>query len=125
VAARVKITIGPVTVDAEFFDTECSKLIEEMLPIEAIPNEWGDEFYFEIPVSMPLDATATRNVKIGDIGYWPPGNALAIFFGPTPESRGSDPVPASEVNVVGRISGDAGILRGAKGKGSVRIYKDA
>lgn len=123
-ATRVKITIGPVTVDAEFFDTECSKMIVERLPIEAVPNEWGDEFYFEIPLQMPLDATATANVKAGDIGYWPPGNALAIFFGPTPLSRGSDPVPASEVNVVGRISGDAGILRGAKGERPVRIYRD-
>lgn len=124
-ATRVKITIGSVTVDAEFFDTECSKTIASQLPIEAIPNEWGDEFYFEIPVKMPLDATATRNVKVGDIGYWPPGNALAIFFGPTPLSKSSDPVPASEVNVVGRISGDAGTLKSAKGKGLIRIYEDA
>ncbi|MDD5008857.1 MAG: cyclophilin-like fold protein [Syntrophorhabdaceae bacterium] len=124
-ATRVKITTGSVTVDAEFFDTECSKMIVERLPIEAVPNEWGDEFYFEVPVKMPLDATATRNVKVGDIGYWPPGNALAIFFGPTPLSRGSDPVPASEVNMVGKISGDAGILRSAKGKGFIRIYEDA
>ena len=124
-ATRVKITTGSVTVDAEFFDTECSKMIVERLPIEAVPNKWGDEFYFEVPVKMPLDATAARNVKVGDIGYWPPGNALAIFFGPTPLSRGSDPVPASEVNMVGKISGDAGILRSAKGKGLIRIYEDA
>ncbi len=121
---RIKITIGPVTVDAELFDTECSKAIQERLPIEAVPNEWGDEFYFEIPVKMSLDAAATRNVKIGDIGYWPPGNALAIFFGPTPRSTGDDPVPASEVNVVGRITGDARTLKSAKGKGLIRIYKE-
>lgn len=123
-AVRIKITIGTVTVDAELLGTECAEAIWDRLPIEAVPNEWGDEFYFEIPVKMPLDKTATLNVKAGDIGYWPPGNALAIFFGPTPASSGSDPVPASEVNVVGKISGDAGILRGAKGKGVIRIYKD-
>lgn len=68
---------------------------------------------------MPLDETATSRVKIGDIGYWPPGNALAIFFGPTPISRGSDPVPASDVNLVGRIIGDTTILREVQG--SIRI----
>jgi hypothetical protein len=72
---------------------------------------------------MPLDDTATTKVKIGDIGYWPPGNALAIFFGPTPMSSGDDPVPASEVNLVGRITGDATILKKAKGDNKIKIEK--
>ena len=72
---------------------------------------------------MPLDETATTKVKIGDIGYWPPGNALAIFFGPTPISRGEYPVPASDVNLIGKILGDASLLRQAKGSGKIRIEK--
>jgi uncharacterized protein len=91
------------------------------LPIETRLYEWGDEFYFEIPVIMPLDDTATRKVKIGDIGYWPPGKALAIFFGSTPMSTGPDPVPASEVNLVGRILGDPDLLRLGKGASKIRI----
>jgi uncharacterized protein len=94
-----------------------------VLPIDIIPEEWGDEFYFEIPVEMPLDETATTKLKIGDIGYWPPGNALAIFFGPTPISRGEFPVPASDVNLVGKIVGDATVLRQAKGAGTMRIER--
>ncbi|MDA8240244.1 MAG: cyclophilin-like fold protein [Nitrospiraceae bacterium] len=92
------------------------------------PSKWnpmngGGEFYFEIPVRMPLDKTATTKVSIGDIGYWPPGSALAIFFGPTPMSRGPEPVPASEVNIVGRITGDATLLRRAKGSGAMRLER--
>ena len=87
-------------------------------------NEWGDEFYFTIPVKLPLDATATGKVKIGDIGYWPPGQALAIFFGRTPMSTGPDPVPASEVNLVGRIVSDALLLNKAKGASRIRIEKE-
>ena len=34
---------------------------------------------------------------------WPPGRALAIFFGRTPMSTTDKPVPASEVNLVGRL----------------------
>lgn len=34
-----------------------------------------------------------------------------MFFGRTPMSMGSDPVPADRVNVIGRILGDATILR--------------
>lgn len=111
----VNIVIGDLFLEAEFFDTPCAQAIVAALPIEAHPNEWGDEFYFEVPVDLPLDETATVLVKAGDIGYWPPGNCLAIFFGPTPMSKGSDPVPASEVNIVGRITGDATLLRGCRG----------
>jgi hypothetical protein len=119
----IRITIGDVVLSAELFDTGCAKAIAGELPIETAPNVWGDEFYFGIPVRMGSDSTATTTVKVGDIGYWPPGNALAIFFGPTPMSSGSDPVPASEVNIVGKIIGDATVLKKVKGKGKIRIEK--
>jgi hypothetical protein len=117
------ITIKDISLEAELSDTSCAKAIIDALPIETRPNEWGDEFYFEIAVTMPLDETATTKVKAGDIGFWPPGNALAIFFGPTPMSSGSDPVPASAVNVVGKIKGDVTKLKKAKGAKAIRIEK--
>lgn len=119
----ISISMGNVTLKAEFFDTDCARAIAGKLPLEAFPNVWGDEFYFGIPVSMDLDETATTKVIVGDIGYWPPGRALAIFFGPTPMSSGPDPVPASEVNIVGRITGDATLFKTVKGKGKIRIEK--
>lgn len=72
---------------------------------------------------MPPDETATTRVKVGHIGYWPPGTALAIFFGRTPMSTGPDPVPASEVNIVGTIIDDATILKKEKGAMKIRIEK--
>jgi len=121
--AMIRITVGDITIEAEFFDTACARAIEKILPLETAFNEWGDEFYFEVPVSMSLDETATRAVKTGDIGYWPPGRALAIFFGPTPLSRDAEPVPAGEVNVVGRITGGAATLKMARGASAIRLTK--
>jgi len=118
----VKIIVGDLSLESEFFDTPCAQAIVAALPLEACPSEWGDEFYFEVPVDMPLDETATVQVKTGDIGFWPPGHALAIFFGPTPLSTGPDPVPISEVNLVGRITGDATLLRGCKGAKAIRLF---
>lgn len=117
----ILISIGKITLNAELFDSACAKQIIDSLPIETRPDEWGDEFYFTIPVKSALDDTATTKVKIGNIGYWPPGKALAIFFGPTPMSTGNDPVPASEVNIVGRIIDDATILKKEKGASRIRI----
>jgi hypothetical protein len=120
---NVKIIVKDITLEAELFDTACAKAVSEKLPLEAVPNEWGDEFYFEIPVKSPLDETATRMVKIGDIGYWPPGQAIAIFFGPTPLSSGADPVPASEVNIIGKIAGDATLLKKVRDASTIRLEK--
>jgi hypothetical protein len=120
---KIRLIMGDMSVDAELFDTQCAKAIADSLPIETRPDEWGDEFYFGIPVKMEPDGTATTKVAVGDIGYWPPGNALAIFFGPTPMSTGPEPVPASEVNLVGKIAGDGRLLKKAKGAMKIRLEK--
>lgn len=120
---KARILIESVELDVSFDDTETARAVYEALPIETSFNVWGDEFYFDVQVSMELDATATTSVKVGDIGYWPPGKALAIFFGPTPMSTGDDPVPASEVNIVGRIDGDATLLRKVKDASFLQIEK--
>ena len=122
-STAIKIVIGNLTLRGELTDTACARQIIDKLPIDTSPDEWGDEFYFSIPVKASLDETATTKVKVGDIGYWPPGNAMAIFFGRTPMSTGADPVPASSVNLVGRIFGDATVLKQAKGASKIRIEK--
>lgn len=120
---KIRIIVGESSLNAELIDTACAKAIYKHLPIEAQPNEWGDEFYFAIGLKMQPDETATTKVKVGHIGYWPPGAALAIFFGRTPMSTGPDPVPASEVNIVGVIKDDATILKKEKGASKIRIEK--
>lgn len=117
----IRITAGAVSVTAELGDTALARRIAEKLPIETAPNVWGDEFYFGIPVRAELDETATSTLAVGDIGYWPPGHAMAIFFGPTPMSAGAAPVPASDVCLIGRITDDATLLRKAKGARTIRI----
>lgn len=102
---KIKVIFGDLVLYGELFDTPCAQAIYKLLPIEADVFFWGDEIYFPVDLSWPLDHTATSKVKVGDIGYWPPGRALAIFFGPTPLSTGEEPIPASEVNLVGRLEG--------------------
>lgn len=120
---KIKIKIKHILLNAELFNTKTAKAIYDTLPLEAEVEEWGDEFYFETPIEMPLDETATTKVKVGDIGYWPPGNAIAIFFGPTPISKGKEPVPASDVNIVGKILGDATVLKEVKGARKIILEK--
>jgi hypothetical protein len=120
-AHSIRIEVGSLLLDAELFDTTAARAIHGALPIESPFETWGDEFYFTVPVSLDLDHTATARLRVGDIGYWPPGRAIAIFFGRTPASSGEDPVAASDVNVVGRVTGDPRLLAGQAGEVMIRI----
>jgi hypothetical protein len=80
------------------------------LPIKGRVNLWGNEIYFSIPLSLDLEA-GQEVVNIGDLGYWPDGNAFCIFFGPTPVSQRDEIRPASPVTVFGKVIGDATVFR--------------
>jgi hypothetical protein len=106
-ARTIKIRAGGVEAHAELNESGTATAIWEALPITARASTWGDEIYFAIPVHRD-EEQAQATVAVGDLGYWPPGNALCIFFGPTPASRSPGEVrPASPVNVFGKVQGDA------------------
>lgn len=107
---RIRIKAGSTEALAELNDTRTARAIWKALPIRGKVNLWGDEIYFAIPVSMGLEE-GQEKVNIGDLGYWPPGKAFCIFFGPTPSSRGSEIRPASAVNVFGRVTGDTKVFK--------------
>ncbi|NLE43556.1 MAG: hypothetical protein GX620_02445 [Chloroflexi bacterium] len=107
---RIRISAGPVTALATLNSSETAARIWETLPITGRANTWGDEIYFSIPVGLEEAADAVEDVEVGDLGYWAPGTALCIFFGPTPVSIGPKPRAASPVNVFGRIVGDAAVF---------------
>ncbi len=104
---RIHIRAGSVSLQAELADTVTARAILSALPLKAEASTWGDEIYFAIPVKETLDETAVEVVEVGDLGYWPQGSAFCIFFGPTPVSKGNEIRPASAVNRVGRVLGDA------------------
>lgn len=99
----VNIRVGNVVVESEWNDSETAKLIAAALPIEASGNYWGGEIYFEIPVSAGAAPDARDEVEPGTVAFWPAGNCLYVFWGPTPASRGGECRAASDVNVVGRV----------------------
>ena len=108
---RIKIMIGQLTLDAELNDTPTALKVAESLPLKAPFNTWGDEIYFTIPVEAGLAEGAKEEVEMGDLGYWPDGRAFCIFFGPTPMSSWGNIVPASAVNIIGRVKGNARRLK--------------
>lgn len=118
---RIRITAGAVSAEATLNDSPTATAIGNALPIEAKANTWGDEIYFSIPVRAKADQTAREVVERGDLGYWPPGTAFCIFFGPTPASSGDEIRPASAVNVVGKVQGDPTVFKKVRAGSPVRL----
>jgi uncharacterized protein len=122
---RIRINAGAVSLLAELNDSPTAGAIYAALPLAAAAQTWGEEIYFPIPVAAKLEDTAVDVVAVGDLGYWPTGRAFCIFFGPTPASRGEEIRPASAVNLVGRVLGDAGAFRTVEEGELVRLEVDS
>ena len=123
---KVKITFGKKETEAQLNDSETAKRIYEALPIEASANVWVEEIYFEIPVSVEEEKAYSRqNMKVGELAYWPQGNAFCIFFGRTPASINSEPRAISNVNVIGMIlkKAEAELFKSVKDGDKIRIEK--
>tara|TARA_Y100001958_G_scaffold112287_1_gene79612 strand:- start:4256 stop:4624 length:369 start_codon:yes stop_codon:yes gene_type:complete len=108
--AQIKIEFENVSIDAVLNDSETANKIKKILPITNTINKWGDEIYFSIDIDDG-EINSKEVVDLGDLGYWPPGNAFCLFFGLTPASEDNDIRPASPVNIIGKILGDLEILR--------------
>jgi len=107
---KIRITAGSVEAEARLDGSKTAQAIWDALPLGAKAETWGDEIYFSIPVHLK-EESPKEVVGVGDLGYWPPGSAFCIFFGPTPASCGQEIRPASPVNVFGRIVGDPKVFK--------------
>ncbi|UCC95240.1 MAG: hypothetical protein JSW40_00405 [Candidatus Omnitrophota bacterium] len=106
--------------NVEFFDNPTAKAILDNLPLQSKARLWGDEIYFDIGIDAPPQ-NLTLDVASQDIAYWPQGKCLCVFFGPTPASSGSKPVPASEVVVVGKAQALPADLKKVKSGYKIRV----
>ena len=119
---RIRITAGSVAADALLDDSETARLVWGALPLTVAGETWGDEIYFSIPVKAKPERPQ-ETVELGDLGYWPPGTAFCIFFGPTPMSRGEEIRPASPVNVFGKIVGDPTVFKKVRAGTKIHVER--
>ena len=110
----IQITAGTILIKAKIDDTATARKIVKALPIKSQVNRWGQEIYFTIPVSIPLEENSRDVLEPGELGYWPTGNAFCVFFGPTPASQADECRAASNVNVFGKVIGDLSLLPDAE-----------
>ena len=99
----IEIAFNKIVIDAVLNDSVTVSKVLKVLPIKSNINLWGSEVYFEIDVDAELEDGKVL-MDIGNIAFWPPGNAFCIFFGPTPASSDSRPRAASAVTIIGKMT---------------------
>jgi len=111
--SQIRISVGEIVVTAALNESNTAEALWDALPLESEAHRWGDEVYFETPVrSSEEDARA--DVPTGAVAYWPPGNALCLFFGQQ---------PYSPVNIVGQLDGDPNVLARVRDGEAVRVER--
>jgi uncharacterized protein len=122
---RIRFEFGTLALDAELMDTPTAKAVLAALPLSSVVLTWGEEIYFDVPITVAREAAASDVVTPGEIVYWPEGPALAIGFGRTPISRSGETRLASPCNVFVRALGDVKVLKAIKAGTRVRVTKIA
>ena len=118
---KISIYFKELSFQAQLNESPTAEAIWKELPIESQANTWGEEIYFEIPVDMPQESDAREILTVGELGYWPVGQAFCIFFGPTPVSIDDRPRAYSPVNIIGNVIGDHNRLKEIQNGDQVKV----
>ena len=122
---RIRFDVGALSLEAELLDTPTAKAVLAALPVTASVLTWGEEVYFDVPVTVAREPKAQDVVTPGEIAYWPDGPAIAIGFGRTPISQSGETRLASPCNVFARALGDVKVLKAIKAGTRVQVTKVA
>lgn len=113
-----------IVISTEDFEVEAVLLVEgrpetcekirEALPIDGKASLHKEEIYFEIPVDIgPEDPTP--KTEMGDVSYWPEGNAFCVFFGKSQ--------PVAPVNTFARIEEGAEKFRDVENGEKIEVRR--
>jgi len=119
--ASIRIAWSGGAITLELRDTPTAKAVLAALPCQANANTWGEEVYFELPVKAVLEPDAQQVVEPGTVCFWVEGSALALPYGRTPASKGTESRLVTRCNVVGKVVGEARQLRGIKDGAALRL----
>jgi hypothetical protein len=119
--ARIKISWPKGAVSATLEDTPTARALVAALPVEAKAQTWGEEVYFEIPVTAKLESNANQVVLPGTVCFWTEGSSLALPWGRTPVSEGDESRLVTRCNMLGRIDGEPRQLASVRSGDSITV----
>ncbi len=86
----------------------------KLLPIEGAVAKWDYAVYFQIDLRRGAEREV-KQVKAGDILYWPPSQYLVIAY--------KEAIPPAQMVKVGRLKGDLSRLKDLRPGARVRMTR--
>ena len=120
-AKQIQISITGKTTSIQLNESSTAEAFFKRLPMTVSMSRWGDEYYGDCGLDVQLEKGAREEMEVGELAIWPQGNALCIFFGPTPASMRDEPRAISPVNPIGQIEGDTAFLKALPSSISVKV----
>jgi hypothetical protein len=120
-AVKIRLEIEDLALEGWVRNQGTGALLLRSLPLDISMSRWGDEYYGGIGLNASCEGEMVEVVEVGDLAYWPTGDALCVFFGPTPASRGDESRAASPVCVIGHVDADPEALRALPPTVQVRL----
>ena len=111
-ATKITIEVYGLSLCAELSESSAARAVAAALPLSTRMSRWGDEYYGSIDLEIAENDTGRELMEVGEIAYWPPGQALCIFFGRTPASTDARPRAASPVLPIGKVTAGLETLKG-------------
>ena len=99
-ARRLVVRGEEAEITVELGDGPVAQELWGRLPKESRARLRGEEIHFPILTPKAVEPSDRGELEVGDVAYWPEGNALCLFFGPTTNKT---PRTAEDFTKVGRI----------------------
>ena len=112
----INLKFSTFTLNIKLRSTNTANVIKNNLQFKSIVKTWGEEIYFEIPITqdISLEKDAKDIINLGEIAYWVEGKCIAIGYGKTPISQNSEIRLAAKTNIWGDAIIDINKLRKIK-----------
>lgn len=121
---RIRISWPNGTLSGHLNDSPTACKLAKALPVHSSAGTWGEEVYFSVPIEAELDAHPKQVVDPGTLCFWVQGSSVAIPYGPTPISVGSECRLVTAVNIIGALDADPKQLAGIHEGDSISIDAD-
>lgn len=96
---KLRVRIGEQALTARLAEGETAKDFAKLLPLTLKMNDlFKREKFANLPRALSDAGKHTDRYALGEIGYWPPGPDLAIFY-----RHDGEKIPAPGIIVIGKL----------------------